>query len=187
MATAIRTIGHEDRLSLVDHLDELRTRLIVSGVVLAVAFGVCLWQNHALLDIINKPLTTQTQKQVAKGAGHRRPGGPRAAGRAEGRRATRRRRSACSPKPGSGLSAQARAQLLPLIASLRKPTSRRSRATRRATSPVTLGVGEPFTTTITVALYFALIFSLPVILFELYGFMLPALKPNERRAARCRC
>ena len=31
MATAIRPIGHEDRLSLVDHLDELRTRLIVSA------------------------------------------------------------------------------------------------------------------------------------------------------------
>ena len=55
MATAIRTIGHEDRLSLVEHLEELRTRLIVSGVVLAVAFGVCLWQNHALLHLINRP------------------------------------------------------------------------------------------------------------------------------------
>ena len=32
-------------------------------------------------------------------------------------------------------------------------------------------------------LYFALILSLPVILFELYGFVLPALAPNERRAA----
>ena len=31
MATAIRTIGHDDRLSLVEHLEELRTRLIVSG------------------------------------------------------------------------------------------------------------------------------------------------------------
>jgi sec-independent protein translocase protein TatC len=46
---------------------------------------------------------------------------------------------------------------------------------------VTLGVGEPFTTTLTVSLYFALIISLPVILFELYGFILPALKPEERR------
>src|SRR5271167_1239536 len=69
MATAIRTIGHEDRLSLVDHLDELRLRLIVSAAALAVAFGFCLWQNHALLQIINKPLKTQTQKQVAAGQG----------------------------------------------------------------------------------------------------------------------
>src|ERR1700676_4209019 len=69
MATAIRPIGHEDRLSLVDHLDELRSRLIVSAIVLAVAFGFCLWQNHELLHIINKPLQEQTKKQVAKGQG----------------------------------------------------------------------------------------------------------------------
>src|SRR5271169_7096333 len=69
MPSAIRTIGHEDRLSLVDHLDELRSRLIISAAVLAVAFGVCLWQNHALLRIMNKPLQTQTRKQVAKGQG----------------------------------------------------------------------------------------------------------------------
>jgi len=53
MVSAIRTVGHEERLSLVDHLDELRTRLILCGAVLAVAFGFCLWQNHALLNIIN--------------------------------------------------------------------------------------------------------------------------------------
>jgi sec-independent protein translocase protein TatC len=49
--------------------------------------------------------------------------------------------------------------------------------------PVTLGIGEPFTTTLTVTLFFALIVSLPVILYELYGFVLPALSPNERRIA----
>ena len=48
----------------------------------------------------------------------------------------------------------------------------------------TLGVGEPFTTTLTVVFFFALIISLPVILFELYGFVLPALQPSERRAVR---
>jgi sec-independent protein translocase protein TatC len=69
MVSAIRTVGHDDRLSLVDHLDELRTRLILSGIAFAAVFGVCLWQNHALLHIINKPLKTQTQKQVAKGEG----------------------------------------------------------------------------------------------------------------------
>ena len=61
MATAIRPIGHEERLSLVEHLDELRTRLIISGIVLAVVFGVCLWQNHELLHVLNKPLQTQTR------------------------------------------------------------------------------------------------------------------------------
>ena len=69
MATAIRTIGHEDRLSLVDHLEELRTRLIVSGIVLAVAFGVCLWQNHALLHLISRPLERVRHSQVQRGEG----------------------------------------------------------------------------------------------------------------------
>src|ERR1700733_12683687 len=69
MATAIRTIGHEDRLSLVEHLEELRTRLIVSGVVLAVVFGVWLGQNHALLHVINRPYEREKQGQVAKGEG----------------------------------------------------------------------------------------------------------------------
>src|ERR1700739_2226711 len=67
MPTPVRPIGHEERLSLVEHLDELRTRLIISGVVLAVVFGFCLWQNHKLLHILNKPLQTQTRKQGAKG------------------------------------------------------------------------------------------------------------------------
>src|ERR1700683_3542001 len=69
MATAIRTIGHEDRLSLIEHLEELRTRLIVSGVVLVVAFGVCLWQNHALLHLINRPLEKERHGLLEKGQG----------------------------------------------------------------------------------------------------------------------
>src|SRR5580658_5870872 len=69
MATAIRMVSHEDRLTLVDHLEELRTRLIVSVAVLAVAFGICLWQNHELLHIMNKPLQTETKRQVANGEG----------------------------------------------------------------------------------------------------------------------
>ena len=47
MAKVLRPIGHEDRLSIVDHLDELRSRLIVFVAVLAVAIGICFWQNHA--------------------------------------------------------------------------------------------------------------------------------------------
>ena len=69
MAVALGRVGHEDHLSLVDHLDELRTRLIVSLAALAVAFGVCVWQNHALLRIVNRPLQHQTQKQVRAGHG----------------------------------------------------------------------------------------------------------------------
>src|ERR1700741_1961820 len=69
MKRSLRPIGHEDRLSLVDHLDELRSRLIVSGAVLIVAFAFCFWQNHEPPRILNTPLPTQTQKRVKKGEG----------------------------------------------------------------------------------------------------------------------
>ncbi len=179
MPSAIRTIGHEDRLSLVDHLDELRSRLIISAIVLAIAFGVCLWQNHALLHIINKPLQTQTRKQVEKGEG---TVGQAVLAQQAVLGVARDTQGALAilTRPGSGISAQARTQLLPLIGALGADVDRIPR-NPTGDNPVTLGVGEPFTTTIKVSLYFALVFALPVILFELYGFMLPALSPRERR------
>jgi sec-independent protein translocase protein TatC len=181
MTSAIRTIGHEDRLSLVDHLEELRTRLIVSAAVLAVAFGFCLWQNHLLLEVINEPLKSQTHKQVEKGQGTvgqaylAQQGLLKVAGDTQAALGV-------LEKPGSGLSAQARGELKPLAASLKRDVARVP-LSAPGDNPVTLGVGEPFTTTITVTLYFAVILALPVILFELYGFVLPALSPRERRIA----
>src|SRR5207302_8273706 len=181
MAKVLRPIGHEDRLSLVDHLDELRTRLIVSAAVLAIAFAVCLWQNHELLRIINKPLQAQTKKQVAKGQGTvgqavlAQQGVLKVAG-------DTRAALALLAAPGSGLSATARAQLRPLVTSLGADVQKIAR-NPPGDNPVTLGVGEPFTTTLTVALYFAVLFSAPLILYQLYGFVLPALNPRERRLA----
>jgi len=52
----VRPVGHEERLSLVDHLDELRTRLIWCIVAFIVAFSVCYSQNHWLLRVVNRPL-----------------------------------------------------------------------------------------------------------------------------------
>jgi len=49
--------------------------------------------------------------------------------------------------------------------------------------PVTLGIGEPFGQTVTVSAYFALALALPVILFQLYAFVIPAFSPQERRVA----
>jgi sec-independent protein translocase protein TatC len=182
MVRAIRTIGHEERLSLVDHLDELRARLFVSGAVLAVVFGICLWQNHKLLEVINEPLKSQTKKQVAKGQG---TVGQAVLAQKGLLRIARDTEGALGVlvDPHSGVSAGARARLQPLLSSLHEDVARLPRSSP-GDNPVTLGVGEPFTTTITVTLYFALIISLPVILYELYGFIMPALAPNERRAAR---
>ena len=56
MAKVLRPIGHDDRLSIVDHLDELRTRLFICLVALLVAFGVCFWQNNPLLSVLNRAL-----------------------------------------------------------------------------------------------------------------------------------
>jgi sec-independent protein translocase protein TatC len=181
MATAIRPIGHEDRLSLIDHLDELRTRLIVSAAIVAVAFGLCLWQNHKLLHIINKPLQAQTKKQVAKGQG---TVGQAVLAQQSLLRVAGATQSALAllAKQGSGLSGETRAQLAPLLVTLGRDVREIPR-NPPGDNPVTLGVGEPFTTTLTVALYFALVISAPFILYELYGFLLPALNPNERRVA----
>ena len=51
-----RAAKFDEHLTLVEHLDELRTRLIVSIAALVVASSLCFWQNDLLLDIANKPL-----------------------------------------------------------------------------------------------------------------------------------
>jgi len=96
-------------MTVVDHLEELRFRLIVSLSAFAVALALCFWQNHLLLRVVDAPL------------GSRRP--------------------------------------------------------------VTFGVSEPFTATLTVAAYAALALSLPIALYQLYRYVLPAFSPAERRIA----
>jgi sec-independent protein translocase protein TatC len=105
-----RPIDHEDRLTLVEHLDELRTRIVIAVFAFVVALVLCFWQNHRLLDIINDPLP--------KGA-----------------------------------------------------------------KPITLSPTEPFTTTLTVSAYAALLIALPVVLYQLYAFILPAFSPTEKKVA----
>lgn len=111
MPRRVRPVSHDDRLSLVEHLDELRHRLIVCAAAFAVALALCFWQNHLLLEIASGPL------------------------------------------PGS------HKQL------------------------ITFGVTEPFTTTLTVAAYGAIVLSLPVLLYQAYAFLLPAFSDAERRVA----
>ncbi len=118
MASAIRTIGHEDRLSLVDHLEELRTRLIISVAVLARRV------RHLPLA---EPCAAARHQQAAEGAddqtgrqrrGHSRPGGPRPAGAAQPRRqhadgagrARQARQRPLRPRPRPARAADRRAE-----------------------------------------------------------------------------
>jgi sec-independent protein translocase protein TatC len=107
----IRPIKYEDRLSVVDHLDELRGRLIICAVAFVVAWAFTAWQNDLVLEIVNGPLPDDVPE------------------------------------------------------------------------PVTLGPAEAFYTTLTNAAYAALLIALPVILYQLYAFILPAFSPTERRVA----
>src|SRR5271156_5911364 len=181
MAVAAASIGYEDRLHLVDHREELRTRLIISLAALAVAFGFCMWQNHALLHFINKPLSHQTQKQVRAGNG---PLGATYTVQQGARTVATQLQVVVSAleRPGSGASAQTRASLQGVSPQLHRAIARLSKAPE-GNKPVTLGIGEPFTTTIGVSLLFAFILALPVILYELYGFVLPAFTPEQQRIA----
>lgn len=110
MPRRVRAVSHEDRLSLVEHLDELRSRLILCIVVFGVALALCFWQNNLLLEIAGGPLPEDHKKLI------------------------------------------------------------------------TFGVTEPFTTTVTVAAYGAIVLSLPIVLWQLYSYILPAFSPHEKRA-----
>ena len=175
MATALRPIGHEDRLSIVDHLDELRTRLIICGVALVVAFGFCFWQNQRLLDALNRalpdtPATSQNHISGLTGDSvNERKGLLKAAVGAKPWRLGR-------PVPADrAANAQAAAGATEAAKALPSSTGKRL--------PITIGVGEPFTTTLTVAAYFALLITLPVLLYQVYAFVIPALNPEEKRVA----
>ncbi len=173
-------VKHDDRLSLTQHLDELRSRLIVCVLALLACFAVTFWQNEAVLDIINAPLrATQNLKgekpsqdpleqvaafQIAVGNLARAQQGLDAALAADPDVSPAGRRAA-------GEAARAAAAA--------------ARATPRNQErlPLTLGVAEPFTATISVAFWAALLLALPVLLFQAYAFVLPAFEPGERKVA----
>lgn len=52
----IKPIANQDELSLVEHLDELRTRLIVFLLAFTAIALLCFWQNDLILDVVNDPL-----------------------------------------------------------------------------------------------------------------------------------
>jgi sec-independent protein translocase protein TatC len=179
MATALKPIGHHERLSIVDHLDELRTRLIVCVATLAVAFGICFWQNHALLDVLNKPLKDSTPTI------QRHSGGGRLAQAAAAQAQVSRGLSSAAAafaalERDPHLSPATRAALQRAAPQVREAAQALPKTTPKRV-PITTGVGEPFTVTLGVAAYFALLLSLPIILYQAYAFVLPAFTPQERR------
>jgi sec-independent protein translocase protein TatC len=178
MSRAIRPVGHEDHLSLVEHLDELRTRIIVCLVAVVAAFAFCFWQNHTLLHLIGNPYAKETKGQVAKCKGYQ--GQIFCADRAV------EAQNAYLQALGRAVAAHSSPALAGQIAAKAKQAAAAQQPLPKkvpGNTLVTIGIGEPFTATITVTFYFALVLSLPIILFELYSFVIPAFSPTERRVA----
>jgi sec-independent protein translocase protein TatC len=104
-----RRLLHGEEATLVEHLDELRTRIFVSLGALAVGFAVAFVFHHTLLDWLNAPL-------------------PEARGK-----------------------------------------------------PITLGVAEPFLTAVKVSMLAGLALALPVVLWQLWSFLAPAVEQHAER------
>ena len=64
-AFPLRAVAHGERLTLPEHLGELRVRLLLSVAVLTVLFAGCLWQSRSLLHILNVPLAQLTTSSAA--------------------------------------------------------------------------------------------------------------------------
>jgi sec-independent protein translocase protein TatC len=194
---AIRPVAHDDRLSLVEHLDELRTRIILCIVAFIVTFSVCYWQNDRVLDIINKPLDHAHRVDCRKPkkaddalersgcfneavGNYLRTAVPSLSGAA---------RTLGGIAGADGVSPSARRQAAQAARQLQASAVAAEKAailTPKASTgrqPVTLGVTEPFLTTITVSAYAALLLALPFILWQLYAFILPAFSREEKRVA----
>jgi sec-independent protein translocase protein TatC len=176
MPRVLRPVGHHDRLSVVDHLDELRTRLMVCAAALVVAFGVCFWQNNPLLGLLNNPLPSSS-KVAANHLGGLTSDSVKASQDIAASASTFKLLS-LSPD----LSLQDRAVIALAANELFSAAKSLPQSTPKKL-PITIGVGEPFTTTLTVCAYFALLFTLPVLLYEAYAFVIPALSPKERKVA----
>jgi sec-independent protein translocase protein TatC len=177
MPKVLRPIGHEDRLSIVDHLDELRGRLMICGAALVVAFGLCFWQNTVILNLLNKPYADQVARTSANHLGGLTSDSVSAArhfGNAAGLLQALSR-STTLAHADAALIAAAAQQLGAAAKALPQKAPKGI--------PITIGVGEPFTTTLTVCFWAALLLTLPVLLYEAYAFVIPALSPQERRVA----
>jgi len=192
--TVVRPVSHEDRLSLIEHLDELRTRLIICIGVFVVAFSICYWQNNWLLHTINRPLE-QTQnlngKKRSKDPLEESARFSVRTGKAQEATVAALRSmdrllaiQARDPSISAVERLQMRATRQQLqIAAVATAAAAAAVPTNTARQPITLGVTEPFLTTFQVAGYAAILLSMPFLLWQAYAFILPAFEPAERRVA----
>jgi sec-independent protein translocase protein TatC len=176
MAKVLRPIGHEDRLSIVDHLDELRNRLFICLAVLAVAFAVCYWQNNTLLNLLNRALPPPSQTGSNKIGGLTRDSADASKDFARSAKAFQ------ALSTSSSLSAADRALIAQAATSMAQAAKALPQKNPK-NQPITIGVGEAFTTTLTVCFYAAILLTLPILLYEIYAFVVPALSDTERRVA----
>ena len=175
MASTLRSVGHEDRLSLVEHLTELRVRIVICLVAFVASTALCFWQNQVVLDLLNAPLTDTVKAGTAD---------PIEQSTRHGQLVARLQRETADV-----LRLAAPAVEDPQIrAALTQLAAENDRVARlapkvEARKPVTLGVTEPFMQTLKVAAYAGILISLPLILFQVYAFVLPAFSPRERQVA----
>ena len=195
MPSALRPIGHEDKLTLVDHLTELRKRLLISAATLVVAFGFCFWQNNAILNIFTKPVTgAQNYKHPSKSS--KDPLEKAALFQKEEGQALKALAPALTgaastfqtlagaenvTQPQRTAITKSATQLVAASRQVAQAAASSSGSTQR--NLVTLGVTEPFTATITIAFYASLLLAMPMLLFQAYAFVLPAFSPGERKIA----
>lgn len=175
MTSALRSVGHEDRLSLVEHLTELRVRIVICLVAFVASTAVCFWQNQVVLDLLNAPLTETVKAGAAD---------PIEQSTRHGQQVARLQRQTADVLRLAAPEVedpQLRAALTQLAASNERVARLAPRVESR--KPVTLGVTEPFMQTLKTAAYAGLLISLPLILFQIYAFVLPAFSPREREVA----
>jgi sec-independent protein translocase protein TatC len=149
--------------------------ICVAAVV--VAFGVCYWQNGAILHLVNRPLAAETQRRINAGEG---PLGAAYRAQRSSRDVARQLDAVTMAVAAQTRSPAIRRSLEGVRTHLRSDVAQLS-VPPRGDRPVTLGIGEPFTTTLTVTLIFALIIALPVLLLQAYAFLMPAFEPGLRR------
>src|SRR3954447_533675 len=173
----LRPVSHDDRLSLIEHLDELRTRLIICVAAFLLCFGLTFWQNDRLLHIMNRPLEKTAFQKGSQDPFEKSANFQQTLKKLLQQQAVANRALAGEKR----VSPQTRA----LFDQLARTTAATAAAVppRSAKRPVTLGVGEPFTATFKVAAWAALLLAFPLLLYEAYAFILPAFDPREREVA----